>query len=981
MRNNRQDPTGDEIQHERDLIATAREQASQARARAAVAWSPGHAGPLSADSSDGFTGDSMKPLSDLLPGYELQREIHRGGQGVVYQALQKSTRRRVAIKVMKEGPFAGTDDKARFDREVRILGQLNHPSIVAIHDSGTAAGCFYFVMDYIAGPPLDACMRDGERKLEETLRLFAKICDAVNAAHLRGIIHRDLKPSNILIDADAQPHILDFGLAKVEEGSSAPGGTIIPTMTRTGQFVGSLPWASPEQVAGVAGGIDIRSDVYSLGVVLYQMLSGTFPYDVRGNMQDVVQRILHAEPIRLSAAIAQSSGLGRLPGGRRSRALHRLFGAKHNDRIDDEVETIVLKCLSKQREHRYQNAGELARDIRHYLAGEPIEARRHSLGYLLYKYVQQHQLHFAFACTLLAVLVAGLIVSLTFWRQALTAQTGLERALQLAEQREADIRQVADAQAKMLSNVDPLIMGARLREDIFAEARAALQRSGAGAEQLAGRLEQLESQLAGINFTNLGVRSIDRNVLAPALAGIERDFADQPLVQAALWESIASVYVELGLYDEALPAAERALETRRRLFGDDHPDTLESLSSMGWLLYARGEPDEADLYIREALETRRLVLGDDHPETLTSMAGLLAGQREYSEAEPYFREALEKRRRVLGDDHPDTLESISCLGVMLWKLDKLSEAEPYFHEALDGRRRVLGDDHRATLLSISNMGLLLTSQGRLAEAETYYREALKGFRRVLGDDHSTTLYRMRNLGNVLRYQGRQSEAEEVLAEALRRAREARWEGRLIWAFLWPHAQTLVALERFEQAEAELVELQEIIAVLPEPPNARSPLTPLVGLYDAWHAAEPDQGYDAKAAELRAKLPAADRAASLIKSGKRLLGYGRYVEAEAVLSECLQIRQEILAEGHWLIFNAMSFLGEALAGQAKFAEAEPRLVEGYEKMTPPPHIANRKQQALERIIKLYDAWHAAEPNQGYDAKAAEWRARLAEQQAK
>jgi non-specific serine/threonine protein kinase/serine/threonine-protein kinase len=320
----------------------------------------------------------------------------------------------------------------------------------------------------------------------------------------------------------------------------------------------------------------------------------------------------------------------------------------------------------------------------------------------------------------------------------------------------------------------------------------------------------------------------------------------------------------------------------------------------------------------------------------------------YSEAEPYWREALEGRRRILGDEDPQTLNSITGLGMLLWKMGRYSEAEPYWQEALDGRRRVMGDEHRTTLLSISNMGLLRRDQGRLFEAE------------------------------------------ELFAEALRRARGAHPGDSVIGVFLTRHAQTLVVMERFEQAEAELVEAQEIFATAQWPAHASSniAITALAELYDAWHAAQPDQGYDARAGELRAKLPADLRAASLIKLGKRLLGYGRHAEAEAVLSECLQIRREILPEGHWLIFNTMSTLGESLAGQGvdpsltaaarieKLREAEALLLEGYEGMKDHPAALDvRKRAALERIIKLYEAWHAAEPGQGYDAKAAEWRAKL------
>lgn len=296
------------------------------------------------------------PAPDSFTGYKIIREIHRGGQGVVFQALQIATKRKVAIKVMKEGPFAGADDMVRFEREAQILGQLKHPNIVTIHDTGVAAGCHYFVMDYISGDPLDVYVARRPRSVRETLELFAKICDAVNAAHLRGVTHRDLKPGNIRVDADNEPHVLDFGLAKVatsERGEAA--------MTMTGQFVGSLPWAAPEQVEGTPARIDLRTDVYALGVVLYQVLTGKLPYQVVGNVRQVMDRIQGSEPVRPSTIRRQ---------------------------IDDEVETIVLKCLAKERERRYQTAADLGRDIRHYLAGEPIEAKRDSLAYVYSKRVR-----------------------------------------------------------------------------------------------------------------------------------------------------------------------------------------------------------------------------------------------------------------------------------------------------------------------------------------------------------------------------------------------------------------------------------------------------------------------------------------------------------------------------------------------------------------------------------------------------------------
>src|ERR1041385_1094624 len=226
---------------------------------------------------------SPPPRSLLVPGYRILSEIQRGGQGVVYQAIQESTQRKMAIKVLKEGPFADHIELARFEREVDILSRLDHPHIVAIHDRGLIDGHAYYVMDYIAGKPLDAYVAGGELEIDAVLTLFAKVCEAVNVAHMRGVIHRDLKPGNIRVNDEGEPRILDFGLAKIEQ--EVAGASSARQMTLTGQFVGSLPWASPEQAEGQSELLDIRSDVYSLGVVLYQLLTGRFPYPVTGRIE------------------------------------------------------------------------------------------------------------------------------------------------------------------------------------------------------------------------------------------------------------------------------------------------------------------------------------------------------------------------------------------------------------------------------------------------------------------------------------------------------------------------------------------------------------------------------------------------------------------------------------------------------------------------------------------------------------------------
>ena len=390
-----------------------------------------------------------------IPGYDDLRELQRGGQGVVYSAIQKSTRRRVGVKVLLDGAFASDASRRRFEREIDLVSSLRHPNIVQIYDCGVTPAPdqrLYFVMEFIEGVPLheyaDALRHHNSRtfkldgadddedagagqqdepeqppapppmsrvSIQGTLRLFAIICDAVNYAHQRGVIHRDLKPSNIRIDADGQPHILDFGLAKIAADEAADVSRH-PLTSVAGQFIGSLPWASPEQADGKPEKMDIRSDVYSLGVILFQLLTGRFPYDVSGGVRNILDNILNTEP--LSPREIQRS-------------------------IDDEVETIALKCLSKEPDRRYQSAGELARDIRHYLAGEPIQAKRDGAWYTMMKTLRRYRVTGSVAALLAIILATGILA--TKW-QADSAQAERTRAqiqAARAEQRFNEVRRLA----------------------------------------------------------------------------------------------------------------------------------------------------------------------------------------------------------------------------------------------------------------------------------------------------------------------------------------------------------------------------------------------------------------------------------------------------------------------------------------------------------------------------------------------------------
>lgn len=738
--------------------------------------------------------------ADAIPGYRLTREVHRGGQGVVYEAVQESTQRRVAVKVMREGPFAGAGDKARFDREVQILAQLHHPNIVTIHDSGQSGGHFYFVMDYIEGSPLDAHVRARRLSIAERLSLLARVCEAVNTAHLLGIVHRDLKPGNILIDGEGAPHILDFGLAKVASADAAGA------MTVTGQFVGSVPWASPEQAEGMPGRIDVRTDVYSLGVVLYQLLTERFPYDVTGSLPEVLERIRRAEPARPSTV-------------RRA--------------LNDELDTIALMCLHKEAGRRYATAGALGEDIRRYLAGEPIAAKRDSYFYVLRKQMQRYRVPLAVAGVFVVLLVAGLSTSLTFWRQA-------------AEQRDAAQHARDDAEA----------------------ARVEAEASRRNAEREARNAKQISNffvnMLASADPEKDGREVTVRRVVENAAQGLEDQFKDAPEIESTIRLQIGVTLFQLGHFVESEPHFRRTLALNERHFGAEHEYTLRALSWLSYVLQRLNRLEEALVLQEKSLTLHLKTLGEEHEESwgaMNNLAILYSKVGRFDESIALYRRVIALITRVRGIEDTKALSSMNNLATELRELGRLDEAEELFTQALEVSRRVRGAENPRTLVMWSNYADLLHERGRDEEAAAMYREILPIIARVMGEAHPTALQFRQNFAVILRFLGAYEEAEALTRDVL--------------------AQR-IAVYGAENADTALskLEMGNLLAARGRHEEA------LVQLTDAWDTMLRTLGDDHwKSAMVE------------VSYGECLLDLGRAGEAEAAIAHACGVFRKHLSTGH------------------------------------------------------------------------------------
>ncbi len=638
--------------------------------------------------------------------YLVRERIAAGGMGVVYLAEQDQPRRSVALKVIRSG-LASPELLRRFEHEAEVLGRLQHPNIAQIFEAGTAdAGDGsqpFFAMEYVAGCALTEYANGQHLGLNARLQLFARVCDAVHYAHQQGVIHRDLKPENILVDTHGEPKILDFGVARVTDAD------VQVTIARTdiGQLVGTLQYMSPEQVAGDSSALDVRSDIYALGVIGYELLAGQMPYELRDrSIAEVARIVTHQEPTRLSV----------------------LNHACHGD-----LETILGKALEKDKTRRYQSAHELADDIRRHLDDEPISARAPSAMYQLRKFARRNRALVGGVLAAFCVLVLGIVS--TSW-QAVVATAERNRA-QTAEQSAAQQASLARQESRKAEAIN----------DFLVEMLASAQPGDRSADELT-------------------VRSL----LDAAARRVDTQLADQPLVALELRGTIGMAYRGLGLYDVAEQHMLTAVDQARTLLGKEHEDTLYYLSQLALTYRAQGRFDEAERLGRQILESERHRVGARANETayaLADLSGTLDVAGKSDEAGTLLREALDILQANVGEDDATTVAAMNNLGFHLLERGELQEARQVLQRALDGSRRLHGAAHAKTLVTMVNLGAVLSALHELDEAEPLLDQAVAGLRRVLGDEHPDTLMALNELSQLYARQLRDEEALVCQRELLK----------------------------------------------------------------------------------------------------------------------------------------------------------------------------------------------------------------------
>jgi serine/threonine protein kinase/tetratricopeptide (TPR) repeat protein len=899
----------------------------------------------------------------VIGPYKLLQQIGEGGMGTVFMAEQtQPMQRRVALKLIKPG-MDSAQVIARFEAERQALALMDHPNIARVLDGGaTDTGRPYFVMELVKGVPITKYCDEHRLTPRERLGLFVGVCQAVQHAHQKGIIHRDLKPSNVLValyDGKPVPKVIDFGVAK----ATGQGLTERTLFTEFGAVVGTLEYMSPEQAELNQLDIDTRSDVYALGALLYELLTGTTPLERKrlkaGPLLDMLRLIREEEPPRPSARISTLGQAATTVSAQRKSDPKRL-----SQLFRGELDWIVMKALEKDRARRYESASAFAADVLRYLHDEPVEACPPSAGYRARKFLRRHRRSVAAVAVVFLALVVGATVST---RQAIRATL----AEGTAQQERDAARAARDAEASERRRAE-----AAQRQAVAQRDRSQAILSFVEDDLLAQANPRMQADFDRYPDPQIKLRTVvDR-----ASRKIEGKFKGQPFVEASLRKTIADTYLALGESALARSHLERALDLLRREFGEEHTYTLEVRVDIASSYLEEGRFAEAEVLLNKILAVSPDVWSEEHPLRLTalnSLAMAYQGQGKLAKAGGLLEKVVAVYRRVRGPAHLDTLGAQNNLAFVLRKRGKLDVAAELLLKVVETGRRARGEGDPCALAAMNNLLWIYLERQQYALAKPLAEKLLDLVPKVYGDEHPRTLRVRSYAAELYIAQGNDARLEPVLTRVVEVAPRVWGEG---------HRETLQAMNelallyvrkrQFARAEPLLARVVPGMGRLYGAEDARTLIAAgslifVLEVQGKWAQAEPLRWRRLQKARARDGPTSTQATREQFHLGRNLLEQRKYAEATPLLRQALAVFEKTPPSG-WT-FTAQRLLGEALAGQKKYADAEPLLLRAYEAMKRSEDkfpVETRRQlvKTVRQLVQLYEAT-------GQKDRAAQWRKKM------
>ncbi len=883
-------------------------------------------------------------IPTTLGQYRVIREIGFGSMGIVFEARHNSTNQKVAIKILRPGVSTKKMIR-RFLFEADALKRLDHPGVARFLDAGTTDTGFgpqpYFAMELIQGKSLCEYANKNNLSIPQRLALLARICDAVQHAHTRGIIHRDLKPGNIIVEDTDQPKILDFGIARSIVNEILPQ----TANTVTGQFIGTLQYMSPEQASGHPDEVDTRCDIYTLGVLGYELLCGRLPHQLNDlPLLEAMRVITQSYPSKLGLMDQAFKG---------------------------DIETIFTKAMDKEKDRRYQSVSDLAGDIRRFLNHEPISARPPSIRYQLNRFAKRNKGVFAGSMVALFALILGVLGTGYGYIKAVEQQRLAEAREHEVEISRTESKAVADLLINILSSASPEEKGKDvLLTDILYDISNMIDHDLADQPLAAARLNHTLAK----TYKNLGNYTLAQKYLEEAIAGWQTTLGDEHPSIVKAQSNLAMMHQLLGQFDKAEKLYIDILQIHRRVFGEDHKNTLITTGNLASLYSSQGHYEEARALYQSTIKKCREMHGDEHDAVLSmtnNLALLFSKVEKYEEAELLFTQLIEIHHRIHGRNHPQSLNAVNNLAYTYAKQGNYNKAEPLFCDTLEVQRRILGENHPKTMGTMGNLAVIYQNQGRFEEAASLYRNTIELEKRRLGDDHPKTIGSMFNLATLYHKLEHDEKAEPVFVRVLdARQRVLGDTHHDTIAVMNELAVLYRSQQRYEEAQPLF---KQAITNAREKLGTDHQLTlkiqnNIAVLHQALkHFEQAEQLYKKTLEARMNKLGHhhRDTIVSQLNLADLYNKWDRYSEAVDLLDHALNSAEKSLPSNHWITGVLLQKMGKGFVGQARYKEGEKALLESYQILTIGLGTNHTRTKSTAKCLaNLYDTI-------GNPQAAAEW----------